>query len=56
MTSGIAQTAAQPRTRTSRKAKAADKMFTDLVSYMNDSLAVDRGVNFSKKEKVPSWL
>ena len=39
-----------------RKAKAADKMFGDLVAYMNDSLAVERGVNFTKKEQVPSWL
>lgn len=39
-----------------RKAKAADKMFSDLVSYMNDSLEIDRSVNFTKKEKVPSWL
>jgi superfamily II DNA or RNA helicase len=39
-----------------RKAKAADKMFSDLVSYMNDSLAIDRGVNFTKKEEVPIWL
>ena len=39
-----------------RKAKAADKMFSDLVSYMNDSLAIDRSVNFTKKEKVPAWL
>ena len=39
-----------------RKATAADKMFSDLVTYMNDSLAIDRGVKFTKKEKVPTWL
>jgi len=39
-----------------RKAVAADKMFSNLVSYMNDSLEIDRSVNFTKKEKVPAWL
>ena len=39
-----------------RKAKAADKMFSDLVSYMNDSISVDRSATFTKKEKVPAWL
>ena len=39
-----------------RKAKAADKMFSDLVSYMNDSLHVDRGVAFRQLQEVPAWL
>ncbi len=39
-----------------RKAKAADKMFGDLVTYMNDAQSMDRGVAFSKNEEVPSWL
>jgi SNF2 family DNA or RNA helicase len=39
-----------------RKAKAADKMFSDLVAHMNDSLSIDRSVNFTKREEVPSWL
>ena len=39
-----------------RKAKAADKMFSDLVTHMNDSLAIDRGVKFANKEQVPAWL
>jgi len=39
-----------------RKATAADKMFSDLVTYMNDALAVDRGVKFTQQEKVPAWL
>lgn len=39
-----------------RKAKAADKMFSELVQHMNNSMAVDRGVAFAHKEEVPSWL
>jgi hypothetical protein len=39
-----------------RKARAADKMFSDLVNYMHDSLAVDRGRTFTEREKVPAWL
>jgi len=39
-----------------RKAEAADKMFSDLVTHMNDSLAIDRGVKFTEREKVPAWL
>lgn len=39
-----------------RKAAAADKMFSGLVRYMNDSIKVDRGVKFTKQTEVPSWL
>ena len=39
-----------------RKAKAADKMFSDLVAHMNDSLAIDRSATFTKQEQVPAWL
>jgi hypothetical protein len=39
-----------------RKAVAADKMFSDLVLHMNDSIAIDRGLKLTKKEKVPAWL
>ena len=39
-----------------RKAKAADKMFSDLVAHMNDSLSIDRSIAFTKEEQVPSWL
>lgn len=39
-----------------RKATQADKMFSDLVAHMNDSLAIDRGVKFTKQEEVPIWL
>ena len=34
-----------------RKSKAADKMFADLVRYMNDAQSMDRGVAFSKNEE-----
>ena len=39
-----------------RKAKAADKMFSDLVAQMNDAISIDRGINFTKREELPSWL
>lgn len=39
-----------------RKALAADRMFSNLVDQMNDSIAIDRGVKFTEKEKVPAWL
>jgi hypothetical protein len=39
-----------------RKAKAADKMFASLVEHMNNAINVSRGVAFTKKEEVPSWL
>jgi len=40
-----------------RKAKAADAMFTSLVSYMNDSLSIKRDtMEFNKKEEIPKWL
>lgn len=39
-----------------RKAVAADKMFNDLVSYMNDAIAVDRSVQFTETEVIPTWL
>ena len=39
-----------------RKAQAADKMFSDLVTHMNDSLAIERGVKFTQREEVPAWL
>lgn len=38
-----------------RKAKAADKMFSDLVEHMNDSLGVKR-IEFNERERVPAWL
>lgn len=39
-----------------RKAGQADKMFSDLVSYMNDSLSIDRSVKFTKQQEIPQWL
>jgi SNF2 family DNA or RNA helicase len=39
-----------------RKSAAADKMFSDLVAQMNDSMGISRGVKFKKKERVPAWL
>jgi hypothetical protein len=39
-----------------RKAAAADKMFTALVSHMNDSMRLDRGVNYNTKVRAPKWL
>jgi hypothetical protein len=39
-----------------RKAKAADKMFSDLVTHMNAARSVDRGVSYNQNQEVPSWL
>jgi hypothetical protein len=39
-----------------RKAEAADKMFTALVGHMNDSMHLDRGVNYNVKVRIPKWL
>lgn len=38
-----------------RKSKAADRMFTELVSHMNDALRIDRGMAFNREVMVPSW-
>jgi hypothetical protein len=39
-----------------RKAVAADKMFTELISYMNDSMQININHNFNKRVEVPEWL
>jgi superfamily II DNA or RNA helicase len=39
-----------------RKAVAADKMFSDLVANMNDSLAIDSRRQFNQTEEIPTWL
>ena len=39
-----------------RKADAADRMFTDLVSYMNNSMTIERSKEYSNKMEVPEWL
>lgn len=38
-----------------RKAKQADKMFTNLIAHMNNSLSIQK-TEFDKKEEVPGWL
>jgi hypothetical protein len=39
-----------------RKATAADKMFADLVAFMNDSIRIDSRHNFNQSERMPAWL
>jgi hypothetical protein len=39
-----------------RKSDAADKMFTELVSFMNDAQTMDRTNKFTKDEEIPTWL
>lgn len=39
-----------------RKAKAADKMFSDLVHHMNDALSVQRTQDYEQEVSLPSWL
>ena len=39
-----------------RKSLAAEKMFDKLVGFMNNSINISNGNNFTKKEEVPSWL
>lgn len=39
-----------------RKARAADRMFSNLVAYMNESLKIERSRDFTEKEIVPLWL
>jgi SNF2 family DNA or RNA helicase len=39
-----------------RKAQAADRMFSDLVRYMNESLKIDRSNYFQNIVEVPKWL
>jgi len=39
-----------------RKAIAADKSFSNLVTLTNDALSIDRISNFSTKETLPIWL
>ena len=39
-----------------RKAEQSDRMFSALVSYMNDSLSIRRGDIFTEEEEVPAWL
>jgi hypothetical protein len=39
-----------------RKSLAADRMFTDLVRFMNESLKIDRNSYKINKVEVPNWL
>ena len=39
-----------------RKADSADRMFTALVEYVNEAIAIDTGITLDKKERVPEWL
>lgn len=39
-----------------RKAKQADRMFSNLVAEMNAAIAIDRAATFNKTMEVPSWL
>ena len=39
-----------------RKAEAADKMFSALVSEMNDATKIKRGIEYTTKERIPGWL
>ena len=43
-------------TSINRKADQADKMFTELVSHMQDSITIRRTTDYDKKVEVPSWL
>jgi hypothetical protein len=39
-----------------RKAEASDKLFSKLVSLMNNELAIEKKQNNNTKEQLPSWL
>lgn len=39
-----------------RKSESADKMFSELVGFMNDAISLDSGRYFTKKTEVPRWL
>jgi hypothetical protein len=39
-----------------RKADAANKMFSELVSLMGEALKVTADKDYSKKERIPTWL
>ncbi len=43
-------------TSINRKADQADKMFTELVSHMQDSITIRRTTDYDKKVEVPTWL
>jgi hypothetical protein len=39
-----------------RKADAADRMFSALVTHMRDATAIRRTVDYDQEVQVPSWL
>ena len=39
-----------------RKAEQADQMFVHLVTFMNESLRLQRTNTFTRQEEVPTWL
>jgi hypothetical protein len=39
-----------------RKADAADKMFSQLVAFMNDAIKVNRDNQFINRQELPAWL
>lgn len=39
-----------------RKSDAADRMFSALVSEMNNAIKIDRSMKYTKAEEVPAWL
>lgn len=39
-----------------RKAGAADRMFDNLVKYMNAAMVIDGGYKFTKDVETPKWL
>jgi hypothetical protein len=39
-----------------RKSVAADKMFDELLRHMQDAMSIDRSVEFTNQERLPSWL
>ena len=43
-------------TNLQRKAQAADRMFSSLVAEMNTAIKIERAINFTKAEEIPSWL
>jgi hypothetical protein len=47
---------ARVRENMRRKAEAADRMFTELVAHMNDSLRLSGARSFDIQAEVPAWL
>ena len=39
-----------------RKGKQADRMFRQIVFYMNDELRIATSIPFEQKEELPAWL